>query len=846
MKSTVKSILLIAAAAMAFSACNEEPLETPKTSEGTNGTHKVTFIASQVETKTTMGINDGVASFDWEKADVDFFHIFENEYSYKAKATEGKIGNDGLMQITATFENGGTAPFSYFGFFAPTFYTYPTVPAAQTDNGKYDPLADILIAKPVTADASQSGKAISFQFKRIVAINVMTLKGLTAGETVSEVKIVSDKPIAGKYDYVNEKWYNSTDMQITVSANSVADENGQAVIYFVSAPVEDAQLTVTATTAAGKTYSKDLAKTITFAEGGVKAFGVTVEAEATEPVVVEFGNLGYESWGETASFSGTTKTSVTQTVDNVRFDYIRNDGSCYANTTSIRFYKANELRFTAPDGYYITNIEWTGSGFKEDVTTNVESCTSTATELSWEGEAYSVTFTRPSTASSYLTLSKVSVTIVAGEIQIVNVASVELDQNEVTLEVGDTEALVATVLPENATNKTLTWSSSNEDVATVKDGDVTAVGVGEATITVTTVDGEFTASCDVTVNAPAVKVYSSLADLIADGEPSTAGVPVTVTLTDETIKSIYISGQYRNGVYLDVPGYTVEIYSRDVPEEWEAFGTLSGTLTECTWKKYYDTWELCPADWDELDYTAPVKYNVVVPTGLVGGTVSADIYEAAAGATVTLTATPATGYQFASWSVKDASENDVTVTNNAFTMPASDVTVSATFEKFVGAQTTILDFSTKEEGNSAYKSSWKYGDWTVVNGANNNKGWDYIKMGGKSATLSEANPCYVYNNVAISHDVARIQVDLPSGSLSKTGMSVNSWGVYVYSDEKMTNQIDYVAGGTITNAAGSFDFVPSTGIVWSKGYFYKVSWDLANTTTTNGIICVSKITLFER
>ena len=121
--------MFIAAAAMAFSACNVEPIEAP---EEATGTHEVTFVASQVETKTTMDIQNGIASFDWEEADVNYFHIFENEYSYKAKDTEGTIDDNGLMQITATFENGGTTPFTYFGFFAPTFFTYPQVPAAQT------------------------------------------------------------------------------------------------------------------------------------------------------------------------------------------------------------------------------------------------------------------------------------------------------------------------------------------------------------------------------------------------------------------------------------------------------------------------------------------------------------------------------------------------------------------------------------------------------------------------------------------------------------------------------------------------------------------------------------------
>ena len=71
---------------------------------------------------------------------------------------------------------------------------------------------------------------------------------------------------------------------------------------------------------------------------------------------------------------------------------------------------------------------------------------------------------------------------------------------------GNGVTLVATVLPTNAINKAVTWSSSTPGIATVaSNGRVTGVAAGTSTITVTTTDGEFTASCDVTVvNAVAV------------------------------------------------------------------------------------------------------------------------------------------------------------------------------------------------------------------------------------------------------------------------------------------------------------------------------------------------------
>ena len=77
--------------------------------------------------------------------------------------------------------------------------------------------------------------------------------------------------------------------------------------------------------------------------------------------------------------------------------------------------------------------------------------------------------------------------------------SVTLDQTEATIHVQETVTLTATVLPENATDKSVTWSSSDEAIATVAEGVVTAVAEGTATITVTTTDGGLTATCAVTV-----------------------------------------------------------------------------------------------------------------------------------------------------------------------------------------------------------------------------------------------------------------------------------------------------------------------------------------------------------
>ncbi|MGN1216395.1 MAG: hypothetical protein ACI4TD_00295, partial [Phocaeicola sp.] len=152
---------------------------------------------------------------------------------------------------------------------------------------------------------------------------------------------------------------------------------------------------------------------------------------------------------------------------------------------------------------------------------------------------------------------------------------------------------------------------------------------------------------------------------------------------------------------------------------------------------------------------------------------------------------------------------------------------------------------TKLVGQSGYSATTTYGDWIIVNGANNNQGWSYFKMGGKSETLKTANPCYIYITKPVSHTVAEVQVHIPQGSLSKNGMSVNEWGLYVYYDKDMTQLAEYVSGGTITSSEGTFVFHPNGNYSWDAGCYYKVSWNLSNTTTSNGIVLVDKITLSD-
>ena len=127
-----------------------------------------------------------------------------------------------------------------------------------------------------------------------------------------------------------------------------------------------------------------------------------------------------------------------------------------------------------------------------------------------------------------------AVTVERGHVPVKNI---EVDLTMTTLTIGGTQQLTATVTPANATNKTVTWASSNPSVASVSStGLVTAKTVGMATITATTADGGKMATCTINVAASAIPVTgvmiepSTLSLVIGGTQQLTATVtPVAAT-----------------------------------------------------------------------------------------------------------------------------------------------------------------------------------------------------------------------------------------------------------------------------------------------------------------------------
>lgn len=159
----------------------------------------------------------------------------------------------------------------------------------------------------------------------------------------------------------------------------------------------------------------------------------------------------------------------------------------------------------------------------------------------------------------------------------VAVTGVSLSKTALALKAGNNETITATIEPANATTQDVTWSSDNTGVAKVSDGKITAVDEGEATITVTTKDGNFTATCTVTVEAihatdltlskTAVELTAGKTETItATLEPADATDSVTWSSGDKTIATVD-----KNGKITAVAEGTVKITAKA--------GTIEKTCT---------------------------------------------------------------------------------------------------------------------------------------------------------------------------------------------------------------------------------------------------------------------------
>jgi len=212
------------------------------------------------------------------------------------------------------------------------------------------------------------------------------------------------------------------------------------------------------------------------------------------------------------------------------------------------------------------------AGYSAILTATVEPSNATYKNVNWSSSNNGVatvdngTVIAVAAGSAIITVTTVNggkmasctVTVNPVDPNAVAVTGVTLNHDNLVLTAGDTAILTATIEPSNATYKNVNWSSSNNGVATVDNGTVTAVAAGSATITVTTVNGGKTANCTVTVNTTSQNIEVWFNNLTADGSATTA----------TTTKLILTFNQDITGLVTD-----------DITLTPNSTGTTKGTLT---------------------------------------------------------------------------------------------------------------------------------------------------------------------------------------------------------------------------------------------------------------------------
>ena len=284
----------------------------------------------------------------------------------------------------------------------------------------------------------------------------------------------------------------------------------------------------------------------------------------------------------------------------------------------------------------------------------------------------------------------------------VNVTDVKLDRESLTLNVDETARLTASIIPKNASDKSISWASDNSDIATVdQNGLVKAISAGACTITVTSTDGNITASCAVNVNAPiAVETvslnYSEL-DLIVGNQQQ-----LTVEFSPEnaTNKTVTWISDHDEVASVNDSGL---VTAKSAGSCSISVRTADGNITAA-----------CAVIVKEAGENHSITCNPAA-----NGIVTADKETAAAGEIVTITTGADTGYALNTLKV-NGTDIEITdgVVSYTFAMPDSDVVITAEFTKiYYNIDLNIVGSGTVDiriNGVATTQNIAAYGDEIVI------------------------------------------------------------------------------------------------------------------------------------
>ena len=417
------------------------------------------------------------------------------------------------------------------------------------------PGTDVLEIYPVNGDPQTLHAECTITVKSRVTGVKVTPRALTL--TVGDSDKLSATVVPDDASNKRVTWSSSNESVATVDAegNVKALKAGSAVI--TAASQEDGTKRGTCAVTVLQVESVTLnASTISLEEEKTFQLTATVKPDGLSDKSVEWSSSDPAVASVSADGLVTARTVGTATITATSKAYPQKTATCsvsvspkYIAVTGVVL-NQTRLSLTAEDTYSLVatvspsnatdpTVEWTSS--HSGVATVDASGHVTAVA------AGTATITAKSKADPTKTAT-CSVTVAA---KVIHVTGVTLPATA-TVERGSSITLTATVTPANADNREVTWSTSNPSVAAVDPttGRVTGAKVGTAVITVTTVDGNYTARCTVTVTEPPVHVSDvtlsqTTATLVYGGTLNLA-TQVTVNPEDATDKSVTWSSSNPN------------------------------------------------------------------------------------------------------------------------------------------------------------------------------------------------------------------------------------------------------------------------------------------------------------
>ena len=553
-----KIIISVLSAALVFASCQKEAALVE------NGTKTVSFTATTPETRTSFAPKDGdsypVLWSGDEKVSVSYNYA-AGKNSAVTPSADGKTATFAVaisQSADATAHNFyAVSPASALISASSEYYSLSiNVPSTQTPiDGSCDEAAQVIVAKH---ESDSFDENVNFAFKHVTAYGNLSITLPAGVSEISSITLTAEKGISGRiYYYPADATFDDTpaSSSITLLTGKTSE------VFFACLPADLSNTSLKVVISAnGTTYTKNvtLSSNFKFAAGRVSKFSVDmsgVKADekvvynlVTDPTTLKVGDnvIIAATYKDVVYALGTTGTTYRNAVSvTVSGNSIVNPSDAVQILTLAKGSNDNTCAFKAGSNYLCASTE-------------------DKNNLETQGTLDAYGSFRVSYADGVTTIKSK----------------------------GKSTRNIVKYNYNNGNPRFSCYTSGQVDVVIYSDGKGTGAQL-------------FSTAVDETPTTPETPTFSSLAELVSKLEPTTAGTPVNVTLTNEKIVNIYTTGNYRNGIFLQVGDRQIEIYCKDVPVDWEVGGTVSGTLKECVWQDYKGTWELCPTNWTELTYTAP-------------------------------------------------------------------------------------------------------------------------------------------------------------------------------------------------------------------------------------------------